>query len=94
MFALFKLADKHLVDLGFEKITDASYNATYERVDPVNGYTQIVDILHKHNGRHIILSYDKDLHDSRGIGNTCVGLTYEEMKWFTRKMKEKGWMSK
>lgn len=31
---------------------------------------------------------DPDLGDSKGIGNTCVGLTGYEMKLFIKKMKQ------
>ena len=48
-------------------------------------------ILHKANGRHIVQSYDKDLMDSKMIGNTCVGLSYYEMKLALKKMKQLGY---
>ncbi len=42
----------------------------------------------KKSGRHILQSYDPELGDSKGIGNTCVGLTGYEMKLFIKKMKQ------
>ncbi len=36
----------------------------------------------------ILQSYDPELGDSKGIGNTCVGLTGYEMKLFVKKMKQ------
>lgn len=41
----------------------------------------------KKSGRNILQSYDPDLGDGEGIGNTCVGLTGYEMKLFLKKMK-------
>ena len=52
---------------------------------------QVLDIRHKKDGRHIIQSYDKDLFDKEGIGNTGVGLTYYETKLALKKMKKKKW---
>lgn len=54
-------------------------------------YIQVVDIVHKKNKNCIVQSYDPNLFDQKKIGNTCVGLTYEEMKLFMKKIKEKGW---
>ena len=53
----------------------------------LNTITQKVVIEHKKSGRHILQSYDPDLGDDKGIGNTCVGLTGYEMKLFLKKMK-------
>lgn len=60
----------------------------------INLIYHTVLLAHKKNGKHIIQSYDKNLTDSKGIGNTCVGLTYYETKLFMKKMKQKGWMDK
>lgn len=86
---LFKNIDEKLEDINFIKVKDDKYAVTYER--KINSYTQVVDILHKRSGKHIIQSYDKDLMDKKDIGNTCVGLTYYEMKLLLKKMKQKGW---
>jgi hypothetical protein len=51
-------------------------------------------ILHKASGKHIVQSYDKELFDSKKIGNTCVGLTYYEMQLAQKKMKKLGYKSK
>ena len=45
----------------------------------------------KKSGQHIVQSYDENLTDTKGIGNTCVGLTMYEMKLCIKKMKQKGW---
>jgi len=50
--------------------------------------------MHKSSGKHILQSYDKDLFDSKGIGNTCVGLTWYEMELFYKKMKKIGYVTK
>lgn len=88
---LFKNIDDKFKDIGFEKIKDDEYAVTYERIDNTFGYTQVIDILHKKSGKHIIQSYDKHLTDKDKIGNICVGLTYYEMKLILKKMKKKGW---
>lgn len=90
----FKSIDKKIKELGFKKVADNKYAVSYERLDKVFGYTQCVDILHKASGRHILQSYDKNLSDSLGIGNTSVGLTGYEMKLFYKKMKKMGYVKK
>ncbi len=91
---LFKSVDKKFEKIGFVKIQDDKYAARYERYDKEYKYTQVLDIRHKASGRHIVQSYDKDLMDQKMIGNTCVGLTYYEMKLALKKMRQKGWKSK
>ena len=81
-------ADKHLVKLGFIKKRENQHVIEYEREDKAQGFVQTVDIVHKMYGPAILQSYDKNLMDTKGIGNTCVGLTEEEAKWFSRKMRE------
>lgn len=94
MKKLFKTIDDKFIEIGFQKVQDDEYAATYERKNEVYNYTQVLDIRHKASGRHIIQSYDKDLFDDKKIGNTCVGLTYYEMKLALKKMRKKGWKSK
>ena len=94
MKKLFKTTDEKLADIGFVKVEDDGYVVVYERYDEKYDYTQVLNILHKASGRHIVSSYDKDLFDEKKIGNCSVGLTYYEMKLITKKMKEKGWTSK
>lgn len=88
---IIKNVDKKLKDIGFTKIKDDNYSVIYERSLKKYNYTQILSIVHKKNGKHIIQSYDKDLFDKKGIGNTCVGLTYYETKLIMKKMKKKKW---
>ena len=87
----FKTIDEKIAELGFTKEREDKWGARYIRKN--DRYTQIVDILHKASGRHILQSYDKDLGDNQNIGNTCVGLTYSEMKLFVKKMAKMGYKS-
>lgn len=87
---MFKSVDDKLEALGFAK-EENEFGVYYER--QCNGYVQQVTILHKANGRHILQSYDPELMDAKKIGNTCVGLTYTELRLFAKKMKQLGWKS-
>lgn len=87
---MFKSIDEKLIEIGFMKISEDKYGVMYERVNEKYHYTQCVNLVHKESGKHIIQSYDKELMDEKKIGNTCVGLTYNEMKLFMRKMKKIG----
>lgn len=88
MMCFLKSVDEKIANLGFIKTREDSYGVSYVRY--MDGFCQIVDLLHKASGRHLLQSYDKDLMDENTIGNTCVGLTYKEAKLFIRKMKQKG----
>lgn len=85
--------DKKLEKIGFIKVREDQYGAEYERKNNKYGYTQCVSILHKKSGRHILQSYDKNLFDSKNIGNTCVGLTGYEIKLFYMKMRKMGYVN-
>lgn len=87
---MFKNIDKKFEEIGFIKVSEDKYGARYERKDEEHNYTQVLAIFRKANGKHIVQSYDKNLMDSKMIGNTCVGLTYCEMKLATKKMKQLG----
>lgn len=91
---LFKSVDDKLLEIGFKKIRENEYGATYERNDPKMKYTHRVDIVRKSSGEHILHSYDPTLFDTKKIGNTCVGLTAYEMELFVKKMKQIGLHSK
>lgn len=88
---MFKNIDKKFEEIGFIKVKENEYGATYERKNEKYNYTQVLAIIHKANGKHIVQSYDKDLMDSKEIGNTCVGLTYYETKLALKKMKKLGY---
>lgn len=83
--------DKKFKKIGFNKIEDNNYIVVYERENKLHNYVQVLELSHKANGKHIMQSYDKGLMDIKKIGNTCVGLTYYEMKLAMKKMKKKGW---
>ena len=85
---LFKTVDEKLATIGFTKEKEDKYGCVYKRKDKKYNFTQKVVISHKKSGRHILQSYDTDLADNNGIGNTCVGLTGYEMKLFLKKMKQ------
>lgn len=84
---LFKSIDEKLADIGFVR-NDEDGICIYRRKDDKYGYIQEVVLMHKASGRHILQSYDPELGDDKGIGNTCVGLTGYEMKLFLKKMKQ------
>lgn len=87
---LFETVDDKLNNIGFVKVEENKYGVEYERKNDEFNYTQVVSILHKASGRHILQSYDKDLMDEAKIGNVGVGLTGYEMKLFLKKMKQIG----
>lgn len=82
--------DKKLAKLGFIKVAEDEYGVAYlrEGKDKNYSYDHIVALLHKSSGHHIIQSYDPALSDTLGIGNTAIGLTYEENMLFLKKMKK------
>lgn len=84
---LFETVDDKLNGIGFVKVNEDKYGVEYERKDDEFNYTQVVSILYKTSGRHILQSYDKDLMGEANIG---VGLTGYEMKLFLKKMKQIG----
>ena len=88
---MFKNIDKKFEEIGFIKTREDKYGVYYERTNTKYNYIQELAILHKANGNHIVQSYDKDLFDSKMIGNTCVGLNYYEMKLILKKMKQLGY---
>ena len=83
-----KRTDKKLEKLGFSKIEENEFGAIYKRHN--EHYDQTVALLHKNSGKHMIQSYDPNLCDTKNIGNTAVGLTYEENRLFLKKMRELG----
>lgn len=85
------MIDKKFAKIGLIKVKENKYVIRYERQNAEYGYTQVLEILHKATGRHIVLSYDKEIFDTEGLGNTCIGLTYYEMKLALKKMKKLGW---
>ncbi len=90
---MLKNADKKLAAIGFKKVQETDIFVRYTKEVPEFKYTHTVDILHKSSGKHILQSYDNELEDGSGIGSTCVGLTWTELRLFARKMRELGWKS-
>lgn len=82
-----RIADKKLKSLGFEKTVDTKHFVRYER----GSKRQYLDILCKVNGHAIIQSYDPELMDEKKIGNTCYGMTRDEVVAAAMKISSKGW---
>ncbi len=88
---IFKTVDEKFEEIGFIKIEENEYGVHYQRADKYYSFVQTLYLCHKKSGQHIVQSYDENLIDTKGIGNTCVGLTMYEMKLCIKKMKQKGW---
>lgn len=86
---MFKNVDKKLSEIGFLKIKEDKYGATYEREDKQFNYVQTLDLLHKESGKHLIQSSQKGV-NTDGFGN-MVGLTMYETKLALKKMHKMGW---
>lgn len=91
---MFKSIDKRFEELGFIKVREDKHGVTYERHNAKYNYTHVLAILHKASGNHLIQSYDKELFDEQHIGNTCVGLTYQEAKLAVKKLRQLGYHRK
>lgn len=83
---LFVKADKEMEKLGFEKIEESKFGASYRKENKEYNFTQRLDIVHKNNGNHIIQSYVEGT-NSEGFNN-CVGLSYPERKSILKKYRE------
>ena len=83
---IFKSIDRKIADLGFKEVRNDKHGIEYERNNGT--YIHKVVLLHKHNGRNVLQSYDPALFDTKTIGNTCVGLSHRELVLFARKMKQ------
>ena len=83
---IFKSTDDKLFDLGFIKLEDSVHGLIYKKL--YDSYRHKVFISKKSNGDVILQSYDPDRFDPDNIGNICVGLTYDELKLFIKKMEE------
>ena len=91
MKKIFKTIDERFAEIGFVKLEENKFCASYERLDEEYNFTQRLDLLNKKSGRHLIQSYDLDLMDEKKIGNVGVGLTMYEAKLCIKKMKKMGW---
>lgn len=83
---LFKSIDEKFEEIGFKKIREDKYGVVYERYNNEYKYNQILDILHKANGNHIIQSYDET--NTTSQYSPAVGLSGYEVKLALKKMKK------
>ena len=89
---IFKVADGWFEALGFEKKSDTLIEVRYEKDCPNFNYTHVISIKHALNGVVIVQSYDKHgVIPGRYYDKILVGITTNELKAITRKIKEKGW---
>lgn len=91
---LFKTVDEKFAEIGFVKVKEDKHGAVYKREIKEQNYTQILSLLHKTSGKHLIQSYDAELFDEKMIGNTGVGLTMYEARLCVKKMKQMAWKVK
>ena len=91
-FKLFKSADELFAEIGFTKVYESNLYVQYERFNEEYKYTQSLDLGHKHNGYHLIMSSVKEV-NKEGYNN-MVGLTMYETKLCLKKMRELGWKVK
>lgn len=85
---IFKNIDEKFKEIGFTKVEENKYGATYEKQVTEFKYTQVIDIMHKASGNHLISSYEKEV-NKNGFNNV-VGLTAYETKLALKKMKKIG----
>lgn len=83
---LIKNVEQKIKDLGFKKTYEGEHGITFERYNHQFNFTQVVDIHRKKNGKHLIQSYSKQ--DTTEKGSLCAGMTYPELKLFTKLMKK------
>lgn len=85
-----KRIDEKFKDIGFKKSAETKYGVVYKRYNNKYEYTHVIYLIHKHNGKHIVQSYDE-----KAVigweGNIGIGLTINELDLCLRKMKVLGW---
>lgn len=86
---LFKDTDEKFMDLGFTKVKEDEFGASYEKLVTKYGYTHVIDILHKASGRHLIQSYQKGV-NAEGFSHN-VGMSISETRLALKKAKEMGY---
>ena len=87
---LFKSIDDKFKEIGFIKIDEDEYGVLYRREEVKYNYAHCIEIIHKLSGRHIVISYQKDI-NNEGFNN-AVGLTVYETKLVLKKIKKMGLM--
>lgn len=88
---LFKSIDDRFREIGFMKVEECKYVVKYKREKEQNGYMQILDLVHKESGKHVVQSYDMVPMGEKKIENIGIVLTMYEMKLCLKKMKQMGW---
>lgn len=71
-----RLCDEEFSKLGYEKIKENSYGASYTKYIEEYNYTHEIYIREKANGTHVVFSSSRDEH----IGLMCVGVALSEMQ--------------
>lgn len=71
-----RLCDEKFGKLGYEKIEENSYGATYDKYIEEYNYTHEISIRKKANGTHIVSSYSRDEH----VGLMSIGVALSEMQ--------------
>ena len=85
-----KRIDEKFKEIGFNKTHETKYGVIYKRYNEKYKYTHVIHLCHKHNGKHIVQSYDEKAIIGTD-GNIGVGLTIHELDLCLRKMKTLGW---
>lgn len=87
---MMRTVDDRLARLGFSKVHEDLRRVHYERYEPIHDFYHTVVIEYRSAWREFRLqSYDEELFDKKGIGNTCVALSGLEMKLFLKKLNQK-----
>ena len=82
--------DDRLAKMGFNKVYEDVRRVHYERYNKKYDYYHTVCIEHRSVWNEFKLqSYDENLIDKKGIGNTNVALSTTELRLFLKKMKQK-----
>lgn len=82
--------DERLAKMGFTKVYEDVRRVHYERHDKKYNYYHTVCIERRSVWNEFKLqSYDENLIDKKGIGNTNVALSTTELQLFLKKMKQK-----
>lgn len=80
---LFKDIDERFLDIGFVKIEESQLSIIYKRKHK-EGYMHIIELSHRKNGLHQIMSYKRDVDIDRY--SIIAGLTAYEMSLCVEKM--------
>lgn len=84
-----KIDDK-LAKIGFEKISEDARRVHYNRYESKHDYYHSVVIERRQVWNEFRLqSYDDELLDRKGVGNTNVALSTYEVRLFLEKMQQK-----